>query len=221
VAPNRRTSTDRGHRVENVNAQPTLWEALLLEMCLGMPAELERLDPLLDDSAFFEPFVAHFHAALGRPSLPIETYLGLMFLKYRCRLGFEPLCREVADSISWQRFCRIPLGVAVPPPTTLMEITTRCGTSAVHGLNEALLAKAAQANVLKTNKLRDDTTVVPANVAYPSDSGLLAKCVAKMDMSIMALHANGLGQADDGPGPDAGDALAGPFHRGQPSSAHG
>jgi transposase, IS5 family len=40
--------------------------------------------------------------------------------------------------------------------------------------------KAAQAKVLKTNKLRDDTTVVPANVAYPTDSGLLAKGVAKM-----------------------------------------
>ena len=33
-----------------------------------------------------------------------------MFLKYRYKLGFEPLCREVADSITWQRFCRIPLG---------------------------------------------------------------------------------------------------------------
>jgi hypothetical protein len=31
---------------------------------------------------------------LGRPSVPIETYLRLMFLKYRYRLGYEPLCRE-------------------------------------------------------------------------------------------------------------------------------
>jgi IS5 family transposase len=98
----------------------------------------------------------------------------------------------VADSISWQRFCRIPLGVAVPHPTTLMKITTRCGTSAIDGLNEALLAKAAQAKVLKTNKLRADTTVVPANVAYPTDSGLLAKGVAKMAKSIKKLQANGL-----------------------------
>jgi len=178
--------------LRTLNAQPTLWEALLPEMCLGMPAELEAVDRLLDDPAFFEPFVAHFHAALGRPSLPTETYLRLMFLKYRYRLGFEPLCREVADSISWQRFCRIPLGVAVPHPTTLMKITTRCGTSAIDGLNEALLAKAAQSKVLKTNKLRADTTVVPANVAYPTDSGLLAKGVAKMAKSIKSLQANGL-----------------------------
>src|SRR5271154_4271826 len=161
-------------------------------MCLGMPAELEAVDRLLDDPAFFEPFVAHFHAALGRPSLPIETYLRLMFLKYRYRLGFEPLCREVADSISWQRFCRIPFGGAAPHPTTVMKITTRCGTSAIDGLNEALLAKAAGAKVLKTNELRADTTVVPANVAYPTDSGLLAKGVAKMAKSIKSLQAGGL-----------------------------
>jgi len=39
------------------------------------------------------------------------------------------------------------------------------------GLNEALLAKAAAAKVLKTNRVRADTTVVEANVAYPTDSG--------------------------------------------------
>ena len=37
-----------------------------------------------------------------------------MFLKFRYRLGYELLCREVADSISWQRFRRIPLGGRVP-----------------------------------------------------------------------------------------------------------
>src|ERR1035437_5826354 len=69
--------------VRTVNAQPTLWEAILPEMCLGMPAELEAVDCLLDDPAFFEPFRVHFDPLLGRPSVPIETYLRLMFLKYR------------------------------------------------------------------------------------------------------------------------------------------
>ncbi|MDP1819677.1 MAG: ISNCY family transposase [Acidimicrobiales bacterium] len=178
--------------LRTVNAQPTLWEAILPEMCLGLPAELGAVDRLLDDPVFFEPFRAYFHASLGRPSIPIETYLRLMFLKYRYRLGFEPLCREVADSISWQRFARIPLGVAVPHPTTLMKITTRCGSSAVDGLNEALLAKAAAAKVLKTNKVRADTTVIEANVAYPTDSGLLAKGVARMVKTIRRVKAAGL-----------------------------
>ena len=64
-----------------------------------MPAELVRVDRLLDDVRFFAPYREFFHATLGRPSIPIETYLRLMFLKYRYRLGFETLCREVTDSI--------------------------------------------------------------------------------------------------------------------------
>ena len=96
--------------LRTVSEQPTLWESILPEPVLRMPAELEAVDRLLDDARFFEPYRRFFHATLGRPSVPIETYLRLMFLKYRYRLGFEPLCREVADSISWSRFCRIPLG---------------------------------------------------------------------------------------------------------------
>jgi IS5 family transposase len=62
-------------------------------MCLGLPAELEAVDRLLDDPVFFAPYRRHFHPIFGRPSIPIETYLRLMFLKFRYKLGFEPLCR--------------------------------------------------------------------------------------------------------------------------------
>lgn len=156
-----------------------------------MSAELERVDRLLDDDRFFAPYREFFHASFGRPSIPIEVYLRLMFLKFRYRLGFETLCREVTDSIGWQRFCRIPLGGRVPHPTTLMKITTRCGPAAIDALNEALLAKAHEARVLKTNRVRADTTVIEANVAYPSDSGLLAKGVAKIAKTVKKLRVMG------------------------------
>ena len=80
----------------------------------------------------------------------------------------------------------------MPHPTTLMKITTRCGHQAVNQLNEALLNKAMAAHVVKLDKVRADTTVVPANVAYPTDSGLLAKGVAKLTKTVAALHALGL-----------------------------
>jgi IS5 family transposase len=178
--------------LRTVNAQPTLWESILPEVCLRLPAELVAVDRLLDDERFFDPYRAFFHERIGRPSIPIETYLRLMFLKYRYKLGFEPLCREVADSISWQRFCRIPLGGSVPHPTTLMKITTRCGEQAIDALNEALLVKAVEAKVLKTNRVRADTTVVEANVAYPVDSSLLAKGVARLAKLAGRARAHGL-----------------------------
>jgi len=159
---------------------------------MGLPGDLAEIDALLDDERFFEPFRPFFDPVVGRPSIPLETYIRMMFLKYRYRLGFEPLCREVADSLAWRRFCRIPLAESVPHPTTLMKITTRCGEEAVAGLNEKLLAKAAEKNVIRLDKLRADTTVVEANVAYPTDSGLLAKGVAKLVALAVAIKGAGL-----------------------------
>ena len=174
-----------------VGDQCSLWESILPEELRRLPEELARVDALLDGEAFFAPFVPFFDPRIGRPSTPMETYLRLMFLKFRYRLGYESVCREVSDSISWQRFCRIPFGTRVPHPTTLMKITTRCGDDAVAGLNEALLAKAATAKLLRTDKVRADTTVVEAAVSYPTDSGLLAKAIGSMARSVARIKAAG------------------------------
>jgi transposase, IS5 family len=82
----------------------------------------------------------------------------VVFLKFWYRLGYESLCAEVSDSVSWRRFCRIPLDGKVPHPTTLMKLTTRCGPGAVAGLNEALLAWAAGRGLLRAARVRADTT---------------------------------------------------------------
>jgi transposase, IS5 family len=170
---------------------PSAWESALPPEVLRLPAELARVDALLDDPVFFAPFAPHFHPVLGRPSTPAEWYLRLMFLKFRYRLGFESLCAEVSDSISWRRFCRIPLDGRVPHPTTLMKLTARCGEGAVAGLNEALWAKAAGQKLLRTARVRADTTVICANVAYPTDSGLLAKAVGKLVRAARRVQAAG------------------------------
>ncbi|HEY8822817.1 MAG TPA: ISNCY family transposase [Dermatophilaceae bacterium] len=168
-----------------------MWEAVLPPEVLRLPEQLARVDVLLDDPVFFVPFVPFFDPRVGRPSTPMETYLRMMFLKFRYHLGYESLCREVSDSITWRRFCRIPIDGNVPHPTTLMKLTTRCGVAAVDGCNEALLAKAAKAKLLRTTRLRADTTVVPADVAYPTDSGLLAKAVRRIAVTGRRIQAAG------------------------------
>ena len=177
--------------LRTVADQPTLWEAILPDELRRLPVELARVDALLDDPVFFAPFVPFFDPGMGRPSTPMETYLRLMFLKFRYRLGFESLCREVSDSITWRQFCRIGIDQPVPHPTTLMKLTTRCGSAAVDGLNEALLAKAAAAKLLRCSRIRVDTTVVPSNVAYPTDSGLLDTAVNRIAATGRRIRAAG------------------------------
>ncbi len=173
------------------NAQRTLWEAMLPPGYQDLPAELSAVDAVLADPVFFEPYRVHFSPRWGRPSTPIETYLRMMYLKHRYGLGYETLCREVADSISWTRFARIPLGTRVPHPSTLGKLTARCGPEVVQALNEALLVKAGAAKVIKTDQVRADTTVVPANVTYPTDSGLLVRAITLIVTLVARIHLAG------------------------------
>jgi IS5 family transposase len=84
-----------------VGDQPSLWESQLPTEVLRLPEELAGVDALLDDPAFLAPFAPFFHPVIGRPSTPAEWYLRLMFLKFRCRLGYESLCAQVRDSVTW------------------------------------------------------------------------------------------------------------------------
>jgi transposase, IS5 family len=79
----------------------------------------------------------------------------------------------------------------VPHSTTLMKLTTRCGPAAVDACNEALLAKATGAKLLRTARLRADTTVVLVDVAYPTDSGLLARAIRRIPETGQRIRAAG------------------------------
>jgi IS5 family transposase len=175
--------------LRETDPQTTIWELLLPEQAKRLPAELALVDVYLDDERFIAPWRGLFSARLGRPSIPIETLLRLLYLKHRYGLGYESLCREVADSISWRRFCRIGLDRPVPHPTTLVKLVRRAGPEVIEQLNAALLGKLATGKLLRARKLRVDTTVVEADIDYPTDADLLEHAVRKLSGLVRRLKA--------------------------------
>lgn len=127
----------------------------------------------MDDERFLQPFLERFHTKKGRPTVPVETYLRLMYLKFRYELGYETLVREVSDSLHWRRFCRIHLDQKVPDATTLIKARKRFGEETIHQLNQVLVQKLKEEKILKHRKLRTDTTVMEADIHHPTDAGLL------------------------------------------------
>jgi transposase, IS5 family len=103
-----------------------------------------------------------------------------MYLKDRYGLGYETLCREVSDSFTWRRFCRIALDGRVPDPTTLMKLTKRLGPELLEELNAELLRVAVERKVLRSRRLRVDATVVEADISAPTDSGLCSHAVSRL-----------------------------------------
>jgi IS5 family transposase len=177
--------------LRETDPQTTIWELLLPEEAKRLPAELQAVDAYLDDERFIAPWRALFSTRLGRPSVPIDALLRLLYLKHRYQLGYESLCREVADSISWRRFCRIALDRPVPHPTTLVKLVRRAGPEVIEELNAALLHKLAAGKLLRARKLRVDTTVVEADIDYPTDVDLLEHAVRKLGGLVRRVKARG------------------------------
>ena len=177
--------------VRETDPQTTVWEVLLPEEAKRLPAELQAVDAYLDDERFITPWRALFDRRLGRPSVPIDTLLRLLYLKHRYGLGYESLCGEVADSIGWRRFCRIPLDRPVPHPTTLIKLVGRAGPGVIEQLNAALVGKLADDRLLRGRKLRVDTTVVEADIDYPTDADLLEHAVRKLGGLVRRIKARG------------------------------
>jgi IS5 family transposase len=72
-----------------------------------------------------------------------------MYLKHRYGLGYETLCKEVSDSFTWRRFCRIALDGRVPDPSTLMKLTKRLGPELLEELNAV---KGSKSPVTRSNR---------------------------------------------------------------------
>lgn len=170
--------------------QDTWWE-VLPEQARQLPVELAQIDAYLDDERFVAPWRELFAGRLGRPSVPVETLLRLLYLKHRYQLGYETLCREVADSLSWRRFCRIPLTSPVPHPTTLVKLMRRGGAQTVEQLNAALLGKLVEDKLVRCRKLRVDTTVVEADIDHPTDADLLEHGVRKLGRLVRRIKVAG------------------------------
>lgn len=100
--------------------------------------ELARVDAWLDDPVFFAPFVPFFDPRVGRPSTPMETYLRIMFLKFRHRLGLRTGVPRGQRLDHLATVLPDPVGRHRAAPATLMKVTTGCGTAAVGRLQRGV-----------------------------------------------------------------------------------
>lgn len=156
-----------------------------------LSAELQKVDELLNDSRIFQPFKERFDTKIGRSSVPVSTYLRMMFLKDRYQFGYESLVDEVKDNIKWRRFCQIPVDKKVPHPTTLSKLTQKYGPEIIEAVNRQLLDQLRSKKILNGKKLRIDSTVVESNIHYPTDAGLLSDSIKKITKIVKEIKEQG------------------------------
>lgn len=159
-----------------------LWDDALPIEVKVLPRDLAALDVLLADHGLLWPIVERFRREVvedrrsvltdGRPTIAMETYVRLMVLKQRYRWGYRTLVVEVSDSIHLRRFCRISLAERVPDESTIRKLTRRFGSETVSELTRAMIEASVREKRFRPRAVRIDSTVVEADVRYPTDAGL-------------------------------------------------
>lgn len=164
--------------------QGSLLEGLLPAGVTLLPADLVAIDALLADGGVYASVwklwrdrdVANgtFALVMGRRTIAIECFVRLMVLKMRNGWGYERLVREVSDSIHLRRFCEIGLGERVPDESTLRQHVHRLGAATIEAITLAVIARSAGQTGFRARAARVDSTVVEADVKFPTDAGLAA-----------------------------------------------
>ena len=171
----------------------SLWDEALPICVRELPDDLAGLDRLLSDPALLVPISNAWESGArghGRPSIAMETYVRLMLLKQRHGWGYRTLLAEVSDSIHLRRFCRIALSERVPDESTVRKLTRRIGPETVNELTRVLIVKATRERRFRMRAVRIDSTVIEADVKYPTDSGLAAhgvRALAREGKKLAAL----------------------------------
>ena len=160
----------------------SLWDEVLPEKLRALLEDLVQMDELLRDGGLLAPIEAHWDReaqargrsakAHGRPTIAMQTYVRLMVLKHRYGWGYETLMREVSDSLHLRRFCLVSIDEEMPDESTVRKLTRRLGAEVVAELSQLVIAKAHRETRFRARAVRIDSTVVEADVRYPTDAGL-------------------------------------------------
>jgi IS5 family transposase len=153
----------------------SLFDGLLPVEVRELPEDLAALDRLLADPRLLGPIEQAWERAArghGRPTIPMTSFVRLMVIKQRTGWGYETLVREVSDSLHLRRFCLLPLTARVPDESTVRKLVRRLGPETVNELTRVVIGKAQRETRLIARAVRIDSTVVEADIRYPTDAGL-------------------------------------------------
>jgi transposase, IS5 family len=152
-----------------------LWDEVLPIEVRELPDDLAGLDRVLSDHLLLFPITqawAQGARERGRPSISMEMFVRLMVIKQRTGWGYETLVREVSDSLHLRRFCLIAIDQRVPDESTVRKLARRLGASVVQEITRMVIEKAQRETRFIARAARIDSTVVEADIRYPSDAML-------------------------------------------------
>ena len=116
----------------------------------------------------------------GQPPKPIRLMIGILLLQHLHNLSDEQVVRGWVENPYWQFFCgydflqwNFPID-----PSSLTRFRNRIGANRMEKILSLTVSVAVKSEAVKVKDLKKvivDTTVMPKNIEFPTDSKLLGK----------------------------------------------
>jgi hypothetical protein len=147
-----------------------------------------------------ERYAAQFDESNGRPAHPARMALGALVIQQAKGLSDEETLLEITESPYLQYFIGLKEFTNEPPfdPSMMVHFRKRFTAEFMAEINEAMCkAEAMPKDVTPPDDDDDephggtlilDATCAPADIKYPTDTGLLADAIEKTDAMIDTLH---------------------------------
>jgi IS5 family transposase len=141
---------------------------------------LSRLIPWNDLEVEFADLYQSNSSVGGQPPKPIRLMIGILLLQHLHNLSDEQVVRGWVENPYWQHFCgydflqwNFPIN-----PSSLTRFRNRLGAARLEKILSLTVAVAVKSEAVAVKDLKKvivDTTVMPKNIEFPTDSKLYDK----------------------------------------------
>ena len=121
----------------------------------------------------------------GQPPKPIKLMVGLILLQNMHNLSDREVVRQWMENVYWQYFCGYDyLQICYPiEASSLTRFRKRVGKKKLEKLLSITVTAAIKSGLIKKRdceRVTVDTTIMPKNIEYPTDSKLINKARKKL-----------------------------------------
>lgn len=155
----------------------------VLKVNLDKDHELVKMETLLPWDELVDA-ISRTYKDTGRPSKSIRLMLGLLIIKHKYGIADEELIERLKGDIYFQYFCGFDSFInsdIIPDSSSLTYFRKRLTPEVLQKIENAIAIKLMKKLPKKRrHSIMVDTTCMPANVTFPTDTKLLSKTYEKL-----------------------------------------
>jgi hypothetical protein len=123
-----------------------------------------------------------YSGSAGRNAVPLRTVSALFIIQKLRELSDRETVNQVKENRYIQYFCNVPDG-GLPTfihHSSLSKIRGRIGEEGAAVIESAVFGVLRDSGIINGHCILTDSTVLPADIAYPTDIGLICDAFGKM-----------------------------------------